>query len=133
LISPESSTKDIFSTEMPVINRNSFDSTNPTPSQVINATKFGFVVNPLANGGKCGQIFKDEIINILSKQKEKSIQIIYTKCQGDGVRVAQKLLDMGNEIIISVGGDGTLYEVLNGVMNHDFKNKCIIGSIPLGN
>ena len=113
-------------------NRFSVESSNPTPKVYLDSKKIAFIVNPKANNGKCGQIFKEEIIPILSKQKEKIVEITYTKCKRDGMRLAEKLMDLQHEIIICVGGDGTFYEVLNGVMNHELKNNCILGLLPLG-
>ena len=44
-----------------------------------------------------------------------------------GTQAAQR----GYNLVISYGGDGTLNQVVNGVMN-DKKHKCIVGTIPGG-
>eukprot|EP01080_Neovahlkampfia_damariscottae_P000800 gene800-9050_t len=108
------------------------ESTNPSPIRFLEAKKLGFIVNPKANKGKCGQIFKEEIIPLVTKHKEKIVEIVYTKCKYDGIRLAQKLLDSNHDIIVSVGGDGTFYEILNGAMTHEQKSQCIFGLLPLG-
>jgi YegS/Rv2252/BmrU family lipid kinase len=53
-----------------------------------------------------------------------------TSHQGEAVELAQKAADNGAELIVSVGGDGTVNEIVNGIMKS--KNDPPLGIIPLG-
>jgi len=53
-----------------------------------------------------------------------------TSHQGEAVELAQKAADNGAELIVSVGGDGTVNEIVNGIIKS--KNDPPLGIIPLG-
>jgi YegS/Rv2252/BmrU family lipid kinase len=40
-----------------------------------------------------------------------------TKARGDAVRLARSAVHAGCSVVVAIGGDGTLFEVVNGVMN----------------
>jgi YegS/Rv2252/BmrU family lipid kinase len=44
---------------------------------------------------------------------------VFTASCGDGTRLAQEAIEQGAELVISVGGDGTHNEVLNGLFDGD--------------
>ncbi len=58
-----------------------------------------------------------------------SVTIMKTKKKGDAALFAKKA---SAERILIAGGDGTINEVLNGVMNNPRKKKPTLGIIPLG-
>lgn len=53
-----------------------------------------------------------------------------TKCKGDATRAAREAAELGFDMIIAAGGDGTLYEVINGIAPLEVKPKIAI--LPLG-
>ncbi len=53
-----------------------------------------------------------------------------TTCAGDATNAAKAAVERGFDVIIAVGGDGTLNEVVAGVSG--FENKPLIGLIPMG-
>jgi len=86
------------------------------------------IYNP--NSGKRRDV-KTEITKVLS---ESSIfyKIYETKGPMDGWRIVQNL-DLDNySALIAVGGDGTLHEVLNGLMFRSDKKKLPIALVPNG-
>jgi YegS/Rv2252/BmrU family lipid kinase len=87
--------------------------------------KYIFIVNPESAKGNAMKIIGD--IEKVCKQEHIEYEVCYTLAQGDATRLAQSYKDDEN-IIYAVGGDGTLSEVLNGVVGT--KNK--IGIIPAG-
>lgn len=87
--------------------------------------KYIFIVNPESAKGNAMKIIGN--IEKVCKQEHIEYEICYTLAQGDATRLAQSYKDEEN-IIYAVGGDGTLSEVLNGVVGT--KNK--IGIIPAG-
>ncbi|MGH2729316.1 MAG: diacylglycerol/lipid kinase family protein [Actinomycetota bacterium] len=45
--------------------------------------------------------------------------IVYTERRGHGVELTRAALDAGTELIVAVGGDGTVHEVVNGMLEGD--------------
>ncbi len=43
--------------------------------------------------------------------------VAFTKCAGDGIRLAEQAAKSGRDFIIACGGDGTVNEVANGILN----------------
>lgn len=89
--------------------------------------KILFLYNPHAGKGKVREVLSDIIEVFVNADYE--ITIHSTKGRGDARDTAR---DRGEsyDIIVACGGDGTLNEVVNGVMNLDKKPN--IGFIPAG-
>lgn len=87
--------------------------------------KVGFIYNPESGNGKISK-YKDYILNAF-KEKGHEIEILQTKKSGDARIFASK---PGYDMILAAGGDGTLNEVVNGVMSQT--NKPLVGYIPTG-
>lgn len=87
-----------------------------------------FIINPVAGNNKSEKIFA----NILkfAKEEKKDNEIIWNYTYNKGVATAlAKFYSYGypEATIYSVGGDGTLNEIINGV-----KNNTKVGIIPAG-
>ena len=90
--------------------------------------KLLLIVNPLSGRAKMRpQLLK--VIEILS-QAGYLVTVYPTKCQSDATRFVSELSDNEYNIIVVCGGDGTLNEVITGVMQS--KINCKIGYIPSG-
>ena len=87
--------------------------------------KYIFIVNPESAKGNAMKIIGN--IEKICKQRKIEYEVCYTLEQGDATRLTQSYKEEEN-IIYAVGGDGTLSEVLNGVIGT--KNK--LGIIPAG-
>ena len=87
--------------------------------------KYIFIVNPESAKGNAMKIIGN--IEKICKQRKIEYEVCYTLAQGDATRLTQSYKEEKN-IIYAVGGDGTLSEVLNGVIGT--KNK--LGIIPAG-
>lgn len=89
--------------------------------------KLLFIYNPKAGRAAIGNHLGD-IIDIFTKGGYE-VTIYPTQCQGDGeVRVKERYHDF-DRIVVS-GGDGTLDEIVTGLM--DVKAKVPVGYIPAG-
>ena len=72
------------------------------------------IVNPNSGGGKTGRIFSS-----MQRTFETSlgtIDVEFTARTGHAIEIARDAAKKGRELVIAVGGDGTLNEVVNGVM-----------------
>lgn len=87
---------------------------------------FVFIVNP-TSGNNLG-IEASKVIEQYCKLIDVNYKIIYTKKKNDAINIVSSLKDNENLTIFSVGGDGTLNEVINGLAN----SKAKLGLIPTG-
>jgi diacylglycerol kinase (ATP) len=90
--------------------------------------KAELIVNLTAGGGKPHK----HLNTVLKYLKENGLnfKVCTTSHQGEAVELSQKAADNGAELIVSVGGDGTVNEIVNGIMKS--KNDPPLGIIPLG-
>ena len=56
------------------------------------------------------------------------VSVIFSKKAGEVLNLAQKAASLGYKIVIAVGGDGTINEVINGIHGKDIK----LGIFPCG-
>ena len=95
-------------------------------------SKTAFIVNPCAGNGSTESDWP--FIKSLAKDRLGSFDTYMTAGPGDATNFAKSVTEKGIDLLICVGGDGTLNEVINGVLSH--KNppghKPTIGFIPDG-
>lgn len=75
-----------------------------------------FIINPAAGKGKTLRLVP-VIEKIFEERKEDEFFIEITKGTSHATEIAKKYSEIGEYRIYSVGGDGTLNEVLNGMAN----------------
>jgi diacylglycerol kinase (ATP) len=95
-------------------------------SRIVLPYNTAFVVNPAAGGGHAGRVWP-HIAHILD-QSGQPFQAYFTNAQGTGPALAARAVREGAELVVAIGGDGTLREVVNGI---DL-DKTLFGIIPLG-
>ncbi len=92
------------------------------------------IYNPNASKGKTTKTF--EKVLSLFKQSNLNIKILKTKKKNDAKLFAEQATYEGYKNIIAVGGDGTVNEVLNGIMSAseswELNDRPSLGIIPLG-
>ncbi|MBE6827301.1 MAG: hypothetical protein E7514_01640 [Ruminococcaceae bacterium] len=92
--------------------------------------KYVFIVNSNAGKGKAAQEFIPKLESYIAAHKELDAEMYLTKFASDAIQYSDKLGASGEEVsIFACGGDGTLYEVLNGAYKYP---NVSIGVIPLG-
>lgn len=74
-----------------------------------------FIINPAAGKGK-GVKYAEAIRNYF-KHRNEPYYIEFTKGPGDASRIAKDYVSTDHYRVYSIGGDGTLNEVLNGIVN----------------
>lgn len=70
------------------------------------------VVNPKSGGGRTGARLND--IQAALAAALGPVEVALTQGMGDGERQAREALQKGAELVVAIGGDGTLNEVVNG-------------------
>lgn len=91
--------------------------------------KHVFIVNPVAGKGKFVEVIKPKIEEC-AKKNGIDYEIVVTSACREGIEIVKKMAASGEELrFYACGGDGTLYEVVNGAFG--FKN-AQVAVIPLG-
>lgn len=90
--------------------------------------KARIIYNPTS--GK--EAFKRQLPEVLEKLEKAGYE---TSChattgEGDATRAAEIAIERKYDVVIAAGGDGTIYEVVNGLAGHEFRPK--LGIIPVG-
>ena len=88
--------------------------------------KIAFIINPISGKGKGNQI-PDLIEKYLDKSKFNHT-IVFTQYGGHGKELATKFVHENYNIVVAVGGDGTMSEVASGIAN----TNTALAIIPLG-
>lgn len=88
--------------------------------------KTAFIINPAGGGGNSGRVWP--LIAKRLDARGQKYQTYFTGKQGDGTRLAEEAVTKGAELVVAVGGDGTVREVVNGI---EIK-RTLFGIIPLG-
>lgn len=78
-------------------------------------SSYKFIVNPIAGGGKTRSLMPK--IEKRFKEAGAEFDIYITKGPKDAIEAAERAASEGFEIIVAVGGDGTVNEVLNGIVH----------------
>lgn len=88
--------------------------------------KILFVINPIS-GGKAKYNFPEKIDKYLDKTKFE-YECVFTEYHGHGSVLAAEAIKNGADILVAVGGDGTINEVASEVDGTD----KLMGIIPFG-
>jgi len=92
--------------------------------------KILLIYNPQAGHGRAGKLLP----LVESKLQEKNIayDLKLTAYPGHGSEIVQKTTLDGYDGLVAAGGDGTLFELINGVFNNPAALKPTIGILPIG-
>ncbi|MDX9811105.1 MAG: diacylglycerol kinase family lipid kinase [Bacteroidales bacterium] len=94
--------------------------------------KWYAIVNPNAGNGKGGRDWK-RISRIFERHGISAVIKMTTK-KGDAIELSRQAVAEGFRNLISIGGDGTLNEIINGIFTQDYcrPSDITIGMIPVG-
>jgi diacylglycerol kinase (ATP) len=89
------------------------------------------IVNRAAGGGKCGKLAEKAIARL--RDAGLNVEAKYTAAPGDATVLAHEGYDQGYRQFIAVGGDGTAYEIINGLFPRAaVRERVSLGFLPLG-
>ncbi len=92
--------------------------------------KFFFLVNPTSGNGKAKKLWP--IIRQTLEEKNIRYDFEKTTCKGDGIRIAEQVVIKNYKAYISVGGDGTFHEMVNGLLLGNATIPPIVFILPIG-
>lgn len=91
--------------------------------------KHCFIVNPVSGKGKAAKAYIP-VIEKYVRENNLDAEIYVTKAFRDGQKYVEEIAKKGEPVrFYSCGGDGTLYEIVNGCYKYP---NCEIACIPLG-
>lgn len=86
------------------------------------------IVNP-SSGKEKAKGYSEDVVEILRKQYE-TVDVRSTEKAGDATAFASQGVEEGYEAIIAMGGDGTVFEEVNGIAKHS--ERPHFGLVPMG-
>jgi YegS/Rv2252/BmrU family lipid kinase len=90
--------------------------------------KIKLILNPIANHGRSLQIAAD----LRPLMAEHNADWSGTDYPAHAIELARQAGEQGYEVVVAVGGDGTVHEVINGLMQVPKKKRPALGIVPLG-
>ncbi|MGA9882249.1 MAG: diacylglycerol kinase family protein [Candidatus Acidiferrales bacterium] len=92
---------------------------------------FFAIINPVAGGGRCGKLAPDAIDRV--QRNGIRVEVIRTSRAGEATELARDAYARGFRKFLAVGGDGTSFEIINGLFPEALTGgKPILGFLPLG-
>jgi diacylglycerol kinase (ATP) len=93
------------------------------------------IVNPAAGGGRCGRLADGALQQLRGANLQ--LEIVHTKISGEATSIARAAYARGVRNFIAVGGDGTAFEIVNGLFpeaarSPDLSERPVLGFLPLG-
>lgn len=93
--------------------------------------RFLAIVNPAAGGGKSAKLAGPALARL--REKGLHIDVIASTGPGHGIQLAREAYAQGYRKFLAVGGDGTAFEILNGVYaGNPSAERIALGFLPLG-
>ncbi|MBN1312912.1 MAG: diacylglycerol kinase family lipid kinase [Anaerolineae bacterium] len=97
------------------------------------------IVNPASDRGRTAQIgealqalLQERAAAASEKGQQYGLDWVLTTHPGHATILAQQAAEDGFDIIVAVGGDGTVHEVVNGLMRIEAGKRPALGIIPVG-
>jgi diacylglycerol kinase (ATP) len=92
---------------------------------------FFVVINPAAGGGRCGQLIAPALDHLRSAGI--ALETAETHAPGHASQIVRQAWGRGYRKFIAAGGDGTSYEVVNGLFpQDDSRERPTLAFLPLG-
>ncbi len=88
------------------------------------------IANPKAGGGRLKKHISD--ITHFFSENRIAYESIWTEGPGHGSLLAEQLANTGVQRLASLGGDGTAFEVINGILRSQRAAETALSILPLG-
>ncbi|MGE3073321.1 MAG: diacylglycerol kinase family protein [Dehalococcoidia bacterium] len=89
-----------------------------------------FILNPNSGGGRT----RKRIGTIIDAIERAGLaaDVVFTTHSGHGTELAEEAVAAGRKFLVACGGDGTVYEVANGILGRGAGKTVRLGTIGLG-
>jgi diacylglycerol kinase (ATP) len=95
------------------------------------STQYLAIVNPAAGGGKSGQLAAGMLERV--RQAGIAVTVAHTTRAGEATEIARQAYSEGIRDFLAVGGDGTSFEIINGLFPEaETQARPTLGLLPLG-
>ena len=91
--------------------------------------KVKIILNPMADMGNAWRVARD--LRSITKQ-HGGVDWSGTVYPGHAIELAQQAGEQGYDMVIAMGGDGTVHEVINGIMQISEDKRPVLGVVPVG-
>jgi YegS/Rv2252/BmrU family lipid kinase len=91
--------------------------------------KVKIILNPMADMGNAWRVARD--LRSITEQ-HGGVDWSGTVYPGHAIQLAQQAGEQGYEMVIAMGGDGTVHEVVNGLMSIAEEKRPVLGVVPVG-
>lgn len=88
------------------------------------------ILNPHAGHGYAASM--SSAISRQFAQLGADFELVHTRHPGDAIALARQAAEEGFERVVSVGGDGTTHEIINGLLSVNGASRSALGCIPAG-
>ena len=93
--------------------------------------RFFAIVNPAAGGGRCGKLAPAALERL--REAGIGLEIAQTARPGEAIALARDAYARGFRQFLAVGGDGTSFEIVNGIFPEaETQGRATLGLLPLG-
>lgn len=91
--------------------------------------KVKIILNPMADMGNAWRVARD--LRSITEQ-HGGVDWSGTVYPGHAIELAKQAGEQGYDMVIAMGGDGTVHEVVNGLMKVPGDKRSILGVVPVG-
>ncbi len=90
------------------------------------------IVNPAAGGGRCGRLAPAALDR--ARAAGIALEVAETTRAGEAIKLARRAYENGYRNFLAVGGDGTSFEIINGIFSEALgaAERPALGFLPLG-
>lgn len=86
----------------------------------------------IINGSKKLTVHVQEILKLCEEHPDIEATQFQTKKSKEAIEIAKSFTNQSFDVIVSAGGDGTMNEVLNGILNSNNEIKPVLAILPNG-
>jgi diacylglycerol kinase (ATP) len=91
--------------------------------------KVKIILNPMADMGNAWRVARD--LRSITEQ-HGGVDWSGTVYPGHAIELAKQAGEQGYDMVIAMGGDGTVHEVINGLMKIPEERRPVLGVVPVG-
>jgi len=92
--------------------------------------KVKLILNPMADMGRAWNVAR--ALRPIVNEYDGKVDWSGTVYPGHAIELAKQAGEEGYDLVVALGGDGTVHEVVNGLMQVDAEKRPALGVVPIG-